>query len=78
MARIELVFPNFTFSRMNRNDYENVDLLEPKCRKIHYISSFFVRPPATTTSRVIVVRGRVLVRNGRKKVQKLFKLFKII
>lgn len=44
MARIELVFPNFTFSRMNRNDYENVDLLEPKCRKIHYISSFFVRP----------------------------------
>lgn len=45
---------------------------------IIYPRSSSVRPPAPTTSRVIVVRGRVLVRNGRKKVQKLFKLFKII
>lgn len=32
-------FPNFTFLQMNRNDYENVDLLAAKCREIHYILS---------------------------------------
>lgn len=32
-------FPNFTFSQMNRNDYENVDLLAPKRSKFITFSS---------------------------------------